>query len=123
MGEAETQRSRKDREGQGMFLQSESEGGKNTAPSRLVYELARETLFTEDLRMKLLLPATKPYMELLHRSKLKKREIDFDFYAMGAMLERNWMKANQDLGHVVTRYAVHGFHDKVCENKEVSRPK
>ena len=68
-----------------------------------------------------LLPATKPYMELLHWSKLKK-EIDFDFYAMGAMLERNWMKANQDQRHVVTRYDVHGFNHKVCKNKKYHDP-
>ena len=78
------------------FLKAALKVGK-TAPLRLLYELARETLVTEDLRMKLLLPATKPYMELLHQRKLKKKEIDFDFYATGAKIERNWMKANQDL--------------------------
>ena len=93
-----------------------------TAPSRLAYELAKETFYIEVLRMTLLLPSTAAYNTLLEERRQKRTQIEPDFYSTGAMSDRNWEKTNQEQRHVVTRYAVHGFHHKVCKTKTFHKP-
>ena len=91
-----------------------------TAPSRLVYELAKETFFVEDLR--LALPCTIAFdMYIAERTK-KRREIVPEFYATDAMLYRHWTKENQELRHVTTRAAIHGFHHKICAIEKFHEP-
>ncbi|PSN45906.1 hypothetical protein C0J52_20521 [Blattella germanica] len=74
--------------------------------SRLVYELAREPFFIEDLRMRL--PSTDSSNRLLQEREKKRREIWLDFYTIEAMTNRTWTNTNQDLRHLVNSIAVHG---------------
>ena len=93
-----------------------------TAPSRLAYELAAETFFIEDLRLKLLMPSTKQAEELLRIRRAKQNEIENDFYGTEAMLDRRWANPNQELRPVITRLAIHGFHHKICKNSKFHVP-
>jgi hypothetical protein len=66
-------------------------GVRKTAPSRLVYQLMRETYFVEDIR----LPSTGPYQELIKSRDRKREEIDPEFYNTTAMLERTWSRVSR----------------------------
>lgn len=91
-------------------------------PSRLVYELAREPFYIEELRLKLLLPATEAYKDLLQELHEKKGEIWEKFYVTDAMTSREWTEGGYELRHTVTRLAVHGFHHKLCNTKSFHDP-
>ena len=79
-------------------------------PSRLVYILAKETLLIEHLRF------TYIHRRLCCSTRGKEKEIWSGFYCTGTMIDRHWTGHNQELRHVVTPLAVHGFHHKVCSN-------
>jgi hypothetical protein len=81
--------------------------------SRLVYELAKETFFVEDLKTLLMLPMTTAYKDAL-RELNDKKDIWEDFYMTEAMTKRKCTGTNYQLRHVVNRIAVHGFHFKLC---------
>ncbi|KAJ4451621.1 hypothetical protein ANN_03090 [Periplaneta americana] len=83
-------------------------------PSRLTYVLSKESFYIEDLRYQLLLTSTKAYDDLLQELKAKRAEICMEFYVTDAMMNTEWKKANYELRHVMTRFAVHGFHFKLC---------
>ena len=38
------------------------------------------------------------------------------------MIDKNWKKANQEQRQVVTIFAIHGFHHKLCKNKKFHNP-
>ena len=78
--------------------------------SRLVYELAKETLFVEDLKTSLMLPTTTAYKDALRELK----DIWEDLYTTEAMTNRKWTETNYQLRHVINRIAGHGFHFKFC---------
>ena len=90
--------------------------------SRLIYELAKETLFVEDLRLKFSLPFTVNWERSLQERKKKREEIWPNFYATEAMIDRSWTGTNQELRHFVNSLAVHGYHHKVCKNKGFHDP-
>lgn len=92
------------------------------SPSRLAYELARETFYIEDLRHQLLLPATEQYVTLRSELRSKKNQIWDDFYTTHAMTSHDWKRASYDLRHVTTRLAIHGFHFKLCKTKSYHDP-
>jgi hypothetical protein len=104
-----------------MFMKRAMGVGK-TAPSRLVYQLMRETYFVEDIRLQHHLPSTGPYQELMKSRDRKREEIDPEFYNTTAMLERTWSRECQDQRHVETRLALHGFHHKICRNTKFHKP-
>ena len=58
--------------------------------SRLVYELAKETFFVEDLKTSLMLPITTAYKDALRELNDKKMDIWEDFYTTEAMTNRKW---------------------------------
>ena len=91
-------------------------------PSRLVYELTGELFFIEELRFQLLLPTTSAYEQLMEKLQSKKRDIWDDFYSTDAMIYDDWKRGGYDLRHVVTRFAVHGFHHKLCKTKGFHHP-
>ncbi|PSN33375.1 hypothetical protein C0J52_23696 [Blattella germanica] len=62
----------------------------------------------------MLLPSTPPCEELLRELRRKRDYISESFYATDAMLNKDWMRADYDLRHVVTRFAIHGFHHRIC---------
>ncbi|KAJ4435407.1 hypothetical protein ANN_18022 [Periplaneta americana] len=90
--------------------------------SRLVYELAKQPFYIEDLRHQLLLPSTAHYNTTLMELKEKKRHIWSDFYSTDAMSTTEWMQGGYDLRHIMTRLAVHGFHYMICQNKKFHQP-
>lgn len=93
------------------------------AHSRIVYELARESFFIEDLRQQFMLPSTGPYQAHLDLRRRKRDDIDLDFYSTSAMMDRQWTEAGQDQRHVVTRLATHGFHHKICRTQGFHQPR
>ena len=97
-------------------------GAGKQAPNRMVYMLARETFFLEDLRLKMLLPATEPYKEVIARRKQKEREIDSTFFATDAMVNREWTNSNQTQRYSIIGLSIHGFHHKICNNSKFHHP-
>ena len=87
------------------------------ALSRYAYVLARETFLVEDLRLQMLLPATPACEELLRELRKKRDSISESFYNTDAMVNTEWMRAEYELRHVVTRFAIHGFHHRICTTK------
>ncbi|PSN32914.1 hypothetical protein C0J52_20829 [Blattella germanica] len=65
----------------------------------------------------MLLPSTPPCEELLRELRRKRDYISESFYATDAMLNKDWMRAKYDLRHVVTRFAIHGFHHRICTKR------
>ena len=91
-------------------------------PSRLVYVLAREPFYIEELRLKFLLPATPAYQDLLRELQEKKCKIWDDFFVTDAVTSREWTKGGYELRHTVTRLSVHGFHHKLCNIQRFHEP-
>lgn len=90
--------------------------------SRFVYLLARETFLTEDLRTNMMLPKTNASERLLSTLREKREATPIEFYATGAMIDREWTKENFELRHVITRLAVHGFHHLICKTRTYHDP-
>ncbi|PSN37056.1 hypothetical protein C0J52_20892, partial [Blattella germanica] len=95
-----------------------------------VFDISFDKLFVrcnenpaiEELRLKLLLPATEAYKDLLQELHKKKGEIWEKFYVTDAMTSREWTEGGYELRHTVTRLAVHGFHLKLCNTKSLHDP-
>ena len=66
----------------------------------------------------------EPVLDYIHQyqNRIRKREVDIEFYGISAMIDKNWKKANQEQRQVGTRFAIHGFHHKLCKNKEFHNP-
>lgn len=90
--------------------------------SRLCYELTREPFYTTELRHELLLPSTTAYVQLQEELQEKKKEIWQSFYSTDAMTNSDWMNTDYELRHITTRFATHGFHHLVCQNKTYHTP-
>ena len=58
-------------------------------PSRLVYVLAREPFYIEELRLKFLLPTTPTYQDLLRELQEMKCKIWDHFYVTDAVTSRD----------------------------------
>jgi hypothetical protein len=84
--------------------------------------ISREPFLIEELRTKLQLPSTKNAEAHLAERRKKREEIPLDFYRRDAMLNRNWINANQRLRHMVIKLAVHGDHHKICKNMSYHDP-
>ena len=91
-------------------------------PPNLVYLLARETFYIEDIRVQLMLPSTDAYSALLLERTRKREEVWTDFFSTDAMITTEWKEAGYELRHAVTRFAVHGFHHKICDVKRYHTP-
>ncbi|KAJ4446865.1 hypothetical protein ANN_13565 [Periplaneta americana] len=98
------------------------------APSRLAYELARETFHVEDLRTKFLLPAARREAALKEERQQKRNEVPNDFYAIDAMTDRSWTGPNnkirsalvspQTLQKVKLSRPITGMRVKVQDNRQ-----
>ena len=93
-----------------------------TAPSRMAYLLMRETFFVEDIRRQLLLPNTCAYQNTLDELRKKRNDICREFYETEAMRTNEWTQPNYEMRHILTRYAIHGFHHKICRTKKFHEP-
>jgi len=82
--------------------------------NRYVYLLSDTSLFVEDLKRRFKLATTPAYLEFVSLWERKMAEINPDFYCTGAMTSEAWKGANRTNRHVVTRFAVHGFHHVLC---------
>ena len=85
-----------------------------TARNRLAYLLVDTPLFSEELRSRFDQPATPCDSDSLASWEQKFDEIDPEFYNTGAMQDGAWKGLNRQNRHIVTRYAVHGFHHSLC---------
>ncbi|KAJ4438210.1 hypothetical protein ANN_14149 [Periplaneta americana] len=91
-------------------------------PSRIVYELTREPMLLEDLRLQFLLPSVSAYESTDLEHQCKKAEIWEEFYVTDVMAREDWKEANYLQRHLVTRFAIHGFHFKICRNTSFHDP-
>ena len=65
----------------------------------------------------MLLKHTTAYEELLREVQGKGDSIEESFYSIDAMVNREWTQEEYDLRHVMTRFAIHGFHHRICSRK------
>ena len=63
-------------------------GVSKCTPNRLVYLLTRETFFVEDIRIRMLLPNTGPYKEVVDGRLRKQKEVEESFFTTDAMTDR-----------------------------------
>jgi Reverse transcriptase (RNA-dependent DNA polymerase)/Endonuclease-reverse transcriptase len=86
--------------------------------SRLVYELTGEEFFVRELQKQFNLPETENYLKFIKKRIDKSEDINLSFYNTFALKNQRWKEPNRRNRHVVTRFAVHGFHHKICVVKE-----
>ena len=77
-----------------------------------------ELFFIEEIRLSGMLPTTKPYRPIEEPNQEKRRS-RHGVYGTSAMIDKNWKKANQEQRQVDTRFSIHGFHHKLCQNKKI----
>ncbi|XP_003745406.1 uncharacterized protein LOC100904331 [Galendromus occidentalis] len=80
----------------------------------LVYRLADTSLLIEDLQKPLNLVKTVSYEECLRTWEGKFADIDDDFFSTRAMTDDTWKGLDRRNRHLLTRFAIHGFHRKKC---------
>jgi hypothetical protein len=85
--------------------------------SRLSYELVSCKPFIEEIRERFKLPLTNAFKIAQFKFHAKKLEINPIFYDTFTHLNNEWKTACHRNRHVVTRFAVHGFHFMMCSNK------
>ncbi|KAJ4436207.1 hypothetical protein ANN_18837 [Periplaneta americana] len=56
------------------------------------------------------------------KKERKMAEIQEDFYASDAFLNREWTGTNYELRHVVTKLSIDSFHHKICTLKLFHNP-
>ncbi|KAJ4425424.1 hypothetical protein ANN_28039 [Periplaneta americana] len=84
--------------------------------------MSREIFYIGDLRHQLLLQSTPQYENLLQELRTKRSQIWSDFYITEAMLSDEWKRPYYKLRHTTTRFAMHGFHFKICKTKGYHEP-
>jgi hypothetical protein len=70
----------------------------------------------------MLLQLTPTYEELLRELQGKRDSIEESFFFTYAMVNREWTQEEYDQRHVMTRFAIHGFHHRICSRKPSTRP-
>ena len=120
MGQAVDQRPAENGKVKARYLKRALAAGKY-APNRMMYMLARETYFLEDLRLRLL-PPTEAYRKAITQRRQKEMEIESSFFATDAMVNRDWTGSNQSQRYAVIGLTVHGFHHKMCTNTKFHLP-
>ena len=65
----------------------------------------------------MLLQHTPAYEELLRELQGKRDSIEESFYITDAMVNREWTQEEYELRHIMTRFAIHGFHHRICARK------
>ena len=92
------------------------------AKNRLTYALAGTLPFVEDLVTRFSLEVTPALTVFRQRYSEKMREVPSEFYNTAAMKDGRWKQPLQELRHLVTREAVHGFHHKLCSRSGFHAP-
>lgn len=94
----------------------------SSSRSRYVFLLANSPLFIEDLVSRFHLPPTEIYKEWIRLWEDKMADVDPQFFNTDAMLNDDWKKPDRRTRHLATRYAIHGFHHRVCSTKSYHDP-
>ena len=89
-------------------------GVHRTSRNRLVYLAAGTPLFVEDLVEKHILPRTAAYEDHIRTWEEKMADIDPAFFNTVAMFSDGWKAQNNAGRHRLLRFAMHGFHHKIC---------
>ncbi|KAJ4439092.1 hypothetical protein ANN_15049 [Periplaneta americana] len=84
--------------------------------------IGHRVISDKDLRLQFLLPSTSAYESTVLEHQRKKAEIWEEFYVTDAMAREDWKEANYLQRHLVTRFATHGFHFKICRNTSFHDP-
>lgn len=90
--------------------------------SRLVYVMTKETFLLEEIRLQLAIQMTAQLKAAIDERKEKEKEIWEEFFTTDAVTNDDWKGPNFELRHLVTRLAVHGFHNKICSNNRYHDP-
>lgn len=93
-----------------------------TARSRYAFLLANAPLFIEDLVKRYNLPTTKALTEWIRIWEVKLSEIDPSFFNTKAMQSEEWKGPGRVTRHLTTRFALHGFHNKLCLTEGFHEP-
>jgi len=93
-----------------------------TSKSRLTYLLAGTPLLMEELVRRFGLPTTECYKQFLLLQENKFDEVDENFYLTPAILDDAWKGINRENRHLITRYAAHGFHHRICSTNGYHEP-
>jgi hypothetical protein len=113
--------------GQQSTISGKSEGGiSKKGPVRgtdnkiktSVYALANTIFFVEVIREKFKLPETPNFKLFRELQYSKQATINDNFLNTKALKSEDWKGPQYDKRHLYTRFAVHGFHYHICENKE-----
>ena len=92
------------------------------AQNRLTYCLAGTMPFIEDLVRRFSLPHTAALQQFRQSFDTKMREVPIEFYRTQAMTRETWKQPLQADRHAHTRYAVHGFHHRLCRKEGFHTP-
>lgn len=87
------------------------------------YILAQELFFLEDIKQCFNFPETQAYKTVIEERRNKAKEIQKELMETVAMKSDEWKGPNFQLRHLYTRFAVHGFHGKICQNASYHDPK
>jgi len=93
-----------------------------SSKNRLTYLLSSADLFMEELRKRFSLPETTAYRDFIVQQELKFSEIDPKLYETPAFSQDGWKGINNENRHLVTRFAVHGFHHCLCIERRYHQP-
>ena len=98
-------------------------GVSNTSKNRLLYVMSGCHNFVEDLVNRYKLPATSALTSFRESQEKKMRTITSEFYTTFAMVDQSWKEPlQQHVRHSVTRFAMHGFHHKLCQRRGFHEP-
>jgi len=90
-----------------------------TTRSRYTYILSGTSLFVADLMKSFKLSETESFKAFEESQEQKLADIDPGIFVSPAMTSEGWKQANR---HIVTRFAVHGFHHLLCTNVNFHDP-
>ena len=68
------------------------------------------------------LPMTRAMKSHLAQWEEKLADVNVNMYRTKAMLDRSWTLGNRANRYLVTGYAAHGYHHKICSEKRFHEP-
>lgn len=89
----------------------------NSTRNRFAFLLANSPLFIEDLVRRYKLPPTEAYTEWIRTWETKFDEVDPQIFSTAAFKTDGWKGPGRECRHLVTRFAVHGFHHRLCSTE------
>ena len=90
----------------------------STSRNRLAYLLAGTPLMIAEIRTRLGLPETPAFAACMASWEAKIAEVDPKFFETPSMTDFRLRGSKKTNRHILTRFAVHGFHHKLCSRGE-----